>query len=78
MLLQRAGFHAGRQGIKLGINGLVERMEVQTLNVLKSGQALFYQGYWKNIGLMKSIMHMKLGCITEPLLMAHFAIVMKN
>ena len=37
--------------------------------VLKSGQALFYQGYWKNIGLMMSKMQMKLGCITEPLLM---------
>ena len=24
------------------------------LKVLKSGQALFYQGYWKNIGLMRS------------------------
>ena len=50
----------------------------QTLKVLKSGQTVFYQGYWKNIGLMRSIMQMKLGCITEPLLMAHFAIVMKN
>ena len=48
------------------------------IKVLKSGQALFYQGYWKNIGLVRSIMQMKLGCITEPLLMAHFAIVMKN
>ena len=46
--------------------------------MLKSGPALFYQGYWKNIGLMNSIMQMKLACITEPLLMAHFAIVMKN
>ena len=26
---------------------------MQTLKVLKSGQALFYQGYWKNIGLMR-------------------------
>ncbi len=50
--------------------GHMERREVQTLIVLKSGQALFYQGYW--IGLMRSIMQMKLGCITEPLLMAHF------
>ena len=50
----------------------------ETLKVLKSGQAVFYQGYWKNIDLMRSIMQMKLGCITEPLLMAHFAIVMKN
>ena len=67
---------AGRQGIKLGTNRHMERREVQTLKVLKSGQALFYQGYW--IGLMRSIMQMKLGCITEPLLMAHFAIVMQN
>ena len=50
----------------------------KVFKVLKSGQALFYQGYWKNIGLIRSIMQMKLGCITEPLLMAHFAIVMKN
>ena len=78
LLPQKAGFHAGRQGIKLGTSGHMERREVQTLKVLKSGQALFYQGYWKNIGLMRSIMLMKLGCITEPLLMAHFAIVMKN
>ena len=27
---------------------------------------------------VRSIMQMKLGCVTEPLLMAHFAIVMKN
>ena len=63
---------------QIGTNRHMERREVQTLKVLKSGQALFYQGYWKNIGLMRSIMQMKLGCITEPLLMAHFAIVMKN
>ena len=36
---------------KLGTNGHMKRREVQTLKVLKSGQALFYQGYWKNIGL---------------------------
>ena len=38
----------------------------------------FYQGYWNNIGLMGTIMQMKLGCNTEPFLMAHFAIFMKN
>ena len=75
---QKAGFHAGRQDIKLGTNGHMERREAQTFKVLKSGQALFCQGYWKNVGLMRSIMQMKLCCITEPLLMAHFAIVMKN
>ena len=75
MLPQKASFHAGRQGIKLGTNRHMEIREVQTLKVLKSGQALFYQGYWT--GLMKSIMQMKLGCITEPLLI-YFAIVMKN
>ena len=58
--------------------GHMERREVQTLKVLKSRQALFYQDYWKNIGLMRSIIQMKLVCITEPLLMAHFVIVMKN
>ena len=56
-----AGFHAGRQGIKLGTNRHMERREVQTLKVLMSGQALFYQGYW--IGLMRSIMQMKLGVL---------------
>ena len=72
MLPQKAGFHTGRQGIKFSTNGHKERREVQTLKVLKSGQALLHQGYWKNIGLMK------LCCVTEPLLMAYFAIVMKN
>ena len=51
MLPQKAGFHAERQGIKLGTNGHLERREVQTLKVLKSGQVQFYQSYWKNIGL---------------------------
>ena len=54
MLPQKAGFHAGRQGIKFGTNGHMERREVETLKVLKSGQALLYQGYWKNIDLMRS------------------------
>ena len=31
MLPQKAGFHAGRQGIKLGTSGHMERREVQTL-----------------------------------------------
>ena len=70
-------FSCWKQVIKLGTNGHMERREVQILKVLKRGQELFYQGYWKNIGLMRSIMQMKLGCITEPLLTAHFAIVMK-
>ena len=76
MLPQKAVFHAGRQGIKLGANRHIERKEVQTVKVLKRGQALFYQGYW--IGVMRSIMQIKLCCITEPLLMAHLAIVMKT